>query len=139
MKPEDLTEDDQHAHDLEIYDSERVALNKVFTKISESVGQVRNLDAFAREIEERIAEVGFVARVRLYDAEDPNTGAKFIHPQVTILRRIDPETEGFDHDRMAHEVQTDLLGKGHGDVRTKSSTAVSGFTQGKSGLYVPKG
>lgn len=143
MDPHEYTETDALAEDLELYDSERVEIRKVFAALSQSVGQRRSLQSFEQQAHDMFGKIGFRVRVLFYEAEDETTGEKFIHPQITILGRIEPEEE-FDHARMAHEVQTNVLGEKDAPEKVlPSKTSLAGlggssFFQNKKGLYVPK-
>ncbi len=61
------------------------------------------------EIATRFAEIGFAVNILWYDTDHVGV----IMPEVTVVGRT-RRTGEFDHDQMAHEVQSDILGLGQG-------------------------
>lgn len=126
--------------DIDLYDSDRAALQQVVAILNGNIGKRRDVDAFAREATERIAEAGFVAQVVV--KEDPAEDhlprhERTYYPQVSLIGRIEPESE-FDHDKMGHEVRSDLLGLRGGDNRQRTQVGQPGFESRSSGLVVPR-
>jgi hypothetical protein len=133
--------------DLDLYDSDVLAIEQVVGALNTSRTKATTVDGWRREITERFAEAGFKVSVVLRQVEaverSDGTLAKttntFIHTTITIDERVDPEGE-FDHQRMAHEVQSNIRGlKGQDDVRKKQvAMGGAGMTRTDSGLYLPK-
>lgn len=122
-----------------LYDHERLAINRLMTTLMDNIGSHRELSAFQREVRERFAEIGFVVRVDFY--EDPReehlSGAQI--PQITLVSRCDPLKVGeFDHDRMGHEVRSNILGV-RGQDNTQKTQVAPGWASTKSGIVVPGG
>ena len=122
-----------------LYDSERIAINKVMAVLSEKIGQGMEGSAFMREVRERFAEIGFVVRCDFYrDENDPRPcDERPWLPTITPIGRTEKQGE-FDHDKMGHEVRSNILGKNaQGNVQ-KVQVGQPGFEQRSSGLIVPK-
>lgn len=64
---------------------------------------------FDNEIATRFAEIGFAVNILWYDTDHLGV----IMPEITVVGRTRRVGE-FDHDQMAHEVQSDILGLGQG-------------------------
>ena len=126
--------DDQY-DDLDLLDSERLAIARVYQALTQSIGTTRDSESFRREIENRFHEIGFHAKVIFRDIGD-----NVMSPEVSITGRTEANTEGFDHERMAHEVQADILGTGRSNSDRVAPVSVPGgsaFSKSKSGLYLP--
>jgi hypothetical protein len=101
------------------YDSEMKEITALHRALGErfSTG-LHNFNAVEREIRDRFASIGFLVDINWYEFEvngqkfDPSKAAM---PEITITGRID-KTAGFDHDRMQHEIRSDVLGFGEGGV-----------------------
>ena len=120
------------ASEIDLYDHDRLAINKVVHQLRQSIGKRRDTEGFAREVMDRFAEAGFYVDVSL-STEDNHT----INTEIVITGRIEPEAE-FDHDRMGHEVRSNLLGvKGQDNVQ-KTVVGQTGFSSTPSGLIVPR-
>lgn len=121
-------------------DSEVIAINRVNAVLSAHIGRGVELSALQREVRERYAEIGFVARCDFYkDMNDPRPWKdKPEIPRITVVGRTEKQGE-FDHERMGHEVRSNILGKNkQGDVQQKI-VGQTGFERKGSGLIVPKG
>lgn len=129
--------DDPDVIDIDdLYDHERLAIQRVYAALTQSIGSRRDPESFRTEVIERFAEIGFQARVVYYEVEQEGGGA-VIQPEISLVGRLERQEEGFDHDLQAHEVQTDILGTGRRNDSRSTSVAVSGFKRSSSGLYVP--
>lgn len=123
----------------DLYDSERMAINKVMAALSEKMGTAVEGGAFQREVRERFAEIGFVARCDLWKDEDdtrPWDERPWI-PAITLVGRTEAQGE-FDHERMGHEVRSNILGK-KGQENVQKTQIAPGWSQSGSGLIVPGG
>lgn len=72
-------------------------------------------DAWKKEYEERLLEIGIVGRIDwTFEVDDHGNDISggVAEPVVNILRRT--EKQVFDHERMAHEVVNDVMGIGEG-------------------------
>lgn len=124
-----------------LYDHERIAINKVMQVLAENIGSHRELGAFQREVRERFAEIGFVARCDFYEdeADTRPKGERTQIPQITITGRTEAMKVGeFDHDRMGHEVRSNILGVKNQENVQKTQVGQAGFERRSSGLIVPK-
>lgn len=121
-------------------DSERIEINRVFAELRENIGKHRERSSFQREARERFAEIGFVVRVDFYQSlhedhlpEDERTH----YPEISFLGRCEPVKIGeFDHERMGHEVRSNIIGK-KGQDNVQKTQIAPGFSSTKSGLIVP--
>lgn len=144
MQPEDYSGGGGLDAEIDLYEEDILAIQRVITALSQNIGKQRNLEGFRQEVINRFGEIGFEVDVKLYEAQREGEGDEFIHPSITITGRIEPEEE-FDHARQARQVQTNIRGiKGAETVDQKTSVSMSGsavrdsaFTRSKSGLYVP--
>jgi hypothetical protein len=121
----------------DFYDSERLAINKVMTTLGEKIGRGMEGSAFQREVRERFAEIGFVARCDMKkDMNDPRPwDEKPWIPDISIVGRTEKPGE-FDHEQMGHEVRSNILGKNkQGNVQT--TQVAPGWEKKDSGLIVP--
>ncbi len=124
----------------DLYDSERLAISRVMAALSQHVGTTSEKSAIQREVRDRFSDIGFVARCDFYkDDDDPRPwNERPDMPQITIVGRTEKQGE-FDHDRMGHEVRSNILGKNaQGDVQSKT-VGQTGYESRKSGIVVPKG
>ena len=87
---------------IEPYDSEIPKIERVMQALSQRVFTRLDPHAFRREAEDRFAEIGFVVNV-LFDIVD---GANL--PKISIVGRVTKQE--FDPEKMAWEVQRDVLG-----------------------------
>lgn len=121
----------------DLYDSEKIAISKVSTALMDNINKHRELGAFQREVRERYAEIGFVARCDFYESQYEDhlpKSERTQYPEITLIRRCEPTGE-FDHDKMGHEVRSNILGvKGQDSVQ---KTHVAGGFTTPSGLIVP--
>ncbi len=126
--------------DFEPYDTEVLAIEEVGRHLKATAeGQQRNLHGLITEIVERFFEAGFYVEIRLWSDENYQ-GAEIDRvwiPVIYITGRVE-EVKEFDHDRMQHEVRSNLRGLNlQGDIQTKS-VGQTGFERKPSGLIVPK-
>lgn len=131
QETEEVLEDD------DLLDSERLAIAKVGSEIQQNVSfKSRELSSVQREIRERFEEIGFVVRVDFYEKVYEGHLEGVQYPSITLVRRCEPTKGEFDHDRMRHEVRSNILGKNQqGNVQT--TQVAPGWDQKKSGLIVP--
>lgn len=100
---------------VNLYDSEIIEVEKILEKLNKRRVSRTSYEAFTDEIKSRFHEIGLVASVLWYEAgeEQPDGSLKKIEgvliPEILIKARTDAKTFTFDHDRMQHEVQSDLL------------------------------
>lgn len=92
---------------VDLYDTEYLRARQVLRQLRQHTGTHRDRGSFEREVRERFAEIGLVARVMWY--QGVADGQDMLFPDITIVGRVEPELE-FDHDRMAHEVRANVLG-----------------------------
>jgi hypothetical protein len=105
---------------VNLYDSEIIEVEKVLEKLNKRRESRTSYEAFTDEVKNRFHEIGLVASVLWYEAgaEQPDGSLKKIEgvliPEILIKARTDAKTFTFDHERMQHEVQSDLLQLGTG-------------------------
>lgn len=120
---------------IDLYDSEIIAIEGVLNAVKESQGQRRDMEGFRQEVVERFAEIGLVVTCNVYSTVDAATGEEIPGlwtPEIVIQERCKPTP--FDHARQSWEVQHDILGidggpatiKGNGMIGTPSKSV--GFT-----------
>jgi hypothetical protein len=121
----------------DLYDSEQIAINQVSNTLARLIGTGMEGSAFQREARERFAEIGFVVRCDLKkDMLDPRPwDEKPWIPEISLIGRTEKQGE-FDHDRMGHEVRSNILGKNAQGSVQKTQVA-PGWSQSGSGLIVP--
>ena len=121
----------------DLYDSERIEINRVMASLMEKMGATVEGSAFQREVRERFAEIGFVVRCDFWkDEDDPRSwDERPWIPSITLLGRTEKQGE-FDHERMGHEVRSNILGKKDQDNVQRTQVA-PGWSQSSSGLVVP--
>jgi len=108
--------------EVNLYDTEILAVEKVLDKLNERRQKTSRMsyEAFGDEARNRFHEIGLVASVRWYEAgvEQPDGTLKKVEgtliPEIVIKARTDSKTFQFDHERMQHEVQSDILQLGTG-------------------------
>lgn len=123
----------------DLYDSEILEINRVTSALTAKIGTMMEGGALQREVRERFAEIGFVVRCDLWkDEDDPRPwDDRPWSPSITLLGRVEKQGE-FDHERMSHEVRSNILGKNtQGDIQQKQ-VGQTGFESRSSGLIVPK-
>lgn len=133
--------------EIDLYDSDVLTIQQVVDALNVSRSKPTTVDGWRREIEERFSEAGFKVSVVLRQVEGlerPDgtvapTSNDYIYTTITINDRVEPQGE-FDHQRMAHEVQSNVLGlKGQENVKkTQVAMGGAGLTRTDSGLYLPK-
>lgn len=101
------------------YDSEMKLITELHQELNYKFSTgLHNYNAVEREIRERFADIGFLVEINWYEFEkdgqhfDPKKAAM---PEITVSGRVD-RLEGFDHERMQHEIRADVLGFGEGGV-----------------------
>jgi hypothetical protein len=107
---------------VNLYDSEIIAIEKVLEKLNGRREKTARMsyEAFTDEVKNRFHEIGLVVSVLWFEAgaEQPDGTLKKIEgtliPEIVIKARTDAKTFAFDHERMQHEVQSDLLELGTG-------------------------
>lgn len=121
-----MTEQDEDAggvsSTINLYDSEIIKIEGVLEKLNERKNKTARMsyEAFTDETKNRFAEIGLLVSVRWYEAgtEKPDGTMERIEgtliPEIVITGRTDAGTFAFDHEQMAHEVQSDLLQLGTG-------------------------
>lgn len=124
-----------------LYDSETRALNNLIQWMnSRFKGKPTSIQSWMEEVTERIAKMGFNSVVRMLTDEnyEGDETKRVWYPSILLVSRIDPEQE-FDHDKMGHEVRSNMLGKNKQGNVQKTMVGQTGFDRTKSGLIVPKG
>jgi hypothetical protein len=102
---------------VDLYQSDIITIERVLEQLNRLQGSRQNLEMFVQEVEARFAEVGFrVEVITFQDENDPD----FYGFNFVIRDRIDPIE--FDHDKMRHEVQHDLLGLSQPGALTRDGT-----------------
>jgi hypothetical protein len=90
---------------IELYDSDILVVEKVLHIIQERARESsRDYDAFDREIKERFFDAGYIVDVKWYSTNVDGVYA----PDIEIVGRTEKQGE-FDHEKMAHEVTSDIL------------------------------
>lgn len=100
--------------DIQVYDHEIPALEKVSRILNEKVASRRDAEDFRREIVGRFAEIGFVVETKVFVPADTPYGKEpdFVTFNLALVGRCDPQP--FDHERQAAEVRADILDLGTG-------------------------
>lgn len=119
------------ASDIDLYDSDRLAINQVVHDLQNSIGKRRDPEGWAKEILERFGLAGYYVDVRLVELEDGTIGTA-----ITITGKVE-EGEEFDHEKMGHEVRSNILGVKGQDNLQKTQIGQTGFSRTNSGLIVP--
>lgn len=107
---------------VNLYDSEIIKIEEVLEKLNERRDRTARMsyEAFTEEAKNRFHEIGLIVSVLWYEAgsEQPDGSLKKLEgvliPEIVIKGRVDSKTFAFDHDKMSHEVQSDLLQLGTG-------------------------
>lgn len=107
---------------VNLYDSEIIKIEEVLAKLNERKDKTSRMsyEAFTEEAKNRFLAIGLVISVLWYEAgaEQQDGSLKKIDglliPEIVIRSRTDSQKFQFDHDKMAHEVQSDLLQLGTG-------------------------
>jgi len=134
----EVAADDIEVMDMDdLYDSERIEISRVLAAISQNTGKQVEGGAFQREVRERFAEIGFVVRCDLKkDMLDPRPWEdKPWMPDISLIGRVEKQGE-FDHERMGHEVRSNILGK-KGQDNVQKTHVAPGWSQSSSGLITP--
>jgi hypothetical protein len=120
--------------EVELYDSDILALERVVAKLNSGPERPRSFEEFSREAIERFEDAGYVVTV---SGDIGLGGGQVVFlPEITIVARIDKRGE-FDHEKMAWEVQHDILGIDDNPGAVQPDGTVRAPEQATS-LYVPK-
>jgi len=107
---------------INLYDSEIIKVEGILDKLNERRTRTARMsyEAFTDEAKNRFLEAGLTVSVRWYSAGVANPDGTMTEvegtliPEIVITGRTDAKSFVFDHDRMSHEVQSDLLQLGTG-------------------------
>lgn len=107
---------------VNLYDSEIIKIEEVLEKLNQRRERTARMsyEAFSEEARNLFAANGLIVSVLWYEAgsEMPDGSLKKLEgvliPEIVIKGRTDAKTFAFDHDKMSHEVQSDLLQLGTG-------------------------
>ncbi len=105
---------------IQLYDSEIIEIEKVLEKITIPRSQRISYEKYTEQIKDRFSHIGLIVSVPWYEAgieREDGTLEKLdgvLIPEIVIQARTDAKQFSFDHEQMAHEVQSDLLGLGTG-------------------------
>jgi hypothetical protein len=108
--------------EVNLYDSEIIKVEEVLAKLNARREKTARMsyEAFSEEARNRFAEIGLIVSVLWYEAgEEQEDGSLkkvegVLIPEILIKARTNTNTFQFDHEQMAHEVQSDLLQLGTG-------------------------
>lgn len=121
----------------DLYDSEKIKVREVYRALQDGTMQHREMGAFQREVRERFAEIGIVARCDFYERGDERHLEGVQVPSITLIRRCEPTKVGdFDHEQMGHEVRSNILGV-KGQENVQKTQVAPGWSKSGSGLIVP--
>lgn len=128
--PEEIEMDTQ----VQLLDSEVVEIGKVAAKLNRFRNTHTNLESFGREVQERFAEIGLLVRVGL---KPLHYGGETVYGIVlTIMDHIgDEDSKPFDHEKMGHEVRSNIRGLDQPDVAPSPKVGMPG----RGALWTPKG
>lgn len=115
---------------IDLNDRDILTIEKVAQRLNQKQRQHMDIDAFVREVEGRFADVGFKVGVQVWTTDQAGLFAF----DIEIQDRLEGE---FDHERMQHEVQNDLLGINGGKSLLKPKNTQMKGQQTPSGLWVP--
>lgn len=104
---------------IDLYDSELLKIEEIQHALQRSSEGLVDRDAWNREAAERFAEIGLKIDVKWWRTDMPDVLA----PDIEIVGRL--TVQEFDHARMAHEVQHDVLGTGEGGVMNLDGSSSS--------------
>lgn len=132
---------------VSLYDTEILAIEKVLEKLNARRDSTARMsyEAFTDEVKNRFHEIGLVVSVLWYEAgaEQPDGSLKKIEgtliPEIVIKARTDAKTFQFDHERMQHEVQSDILELGTGGKIKLTSEDVRKILETEKGHRHGKG
>lgn len=113
-----------------LYDSEIDAVHRLLDELRKKEATHQNLHEFDQEIKGRFLEVGFVVDVVW---EESLEGQKIYRPTIVLEQRTEELKNGFDHERQAHEIRSDLLGLGEGGVIKTDSDKAQALLHGDYG------
>lgn len=87
----------------ELYDSDLLEIEKVYTWMRQQQGQRRNMEDFRQAVIGKFHERGFIVNVLAYDTDQEGVYAF----DVEILRKT--QRKDFDYDKQVHQVVNNLL------------------------------
>lgn len=100
---------------VNLYDTEILAAEKVWDLLrGKASGKSVDRDTLTREIKQRFEEIGLVVGVKWFTGGIPDRSGRLVEipgmmiPEIEIRARTETVGE-FDHERMAHEVQNNVL------------------------------
>jgi hypothetical protein len=105
---------------IQLYDSEIIKIEEVLGKITLPHGQRISYEKYTEKIKDLFSRIGLIVSVPWYEAgveRADGTMEKLdgvLIPEIVVQARTDARQFSFDHEQMAHEVQSDLLGLGTG-------------------------
>lgn len=97
--------------EFQLLDSEVKAVGDLWAELQHKYqNEPYSIDGFDRMVKDRFAGIGFIVDVKWYSATaDGHTPLEGVYiPEIEVLNRLDPDAE-FDHERMAAEVQANVL------------------------------
>lgn len=103
---------------IQLYDSDIIEIEKVLEALNKRKGQRTDYERWTHEVKERFHRIGLSVSVRWYEAGVERADGSLekiegtLIPEIVVTGRVEKHT--FDHDRMSHEVQSDLLELGTG-------------------------
>lgn len=103
---------------IQLYDSEIIKIEEVLEALNKRKGQRTDYERWTAETRERFGRAGLIVSVRWYEAGEQQADGTLkkldgvLIPEIVVTGRT--EKHSFDHEQMAHEVQSDLLGLGTG-------------------------
>lgn len=116
---------------IELNDADLLRIEAVVKILNARQGKSLNLDAFAREAEERFADAGFKVTVKTYETTQKGLYAF----DIEINDRLEGQ---FDPDQMVYEATHDVLELGTGGViKSAPIIAQQAHDHGKSKLWTP--
>lgn len=113
---------------MDLYASDIVAMKKIMVEVQRNhlwrndADDISTMVAIRDEIQSKFAEIGFRAEVDFESAIDYETGQTFKNPTIVDIVRLDT-THDFDHNQMAHEVQSGMLDGVEGTIREDGTWA----------------
>jgi hypothetical protein len=94
---------------IDLYDSDLIKMEDVVAVLNRKVGTRTSIEAFDKEIKERMAEAGYLVDVKWNEFAK---GGKKVEdgamPTIEVIGRVEVEKE-FDHDKLAHEIRDNIL------------------------------
>jgi hypothetical protein len=103
---------------IQLYDSDLLKIEEILDVLNRRKGQRIDYEGWTREVKDRFHKIGLIVSILWYEAgaERPDGSLEKIDdtliPEIVVRGRVDKHV--FDHERMGHEVQNDLLELGTG-------------------------